>query len=113
MKLEKKLKKGYAILKIIGPVKSGMEFDLADGFDELLQEKGVTNLIVDLSETPFVNSAALGVFLNNYRDIEKANGKLVFCAPSADVKTLFEITKLDALFVSVKNMELAESYVLS
>lgn len=113
MKLEKTIKYDYAVLKIIGAVKSGMEFDLADGFDFLLKDNSVSKLIVDLSETPFVNSAALGIFLNIHKYLEQANGKLCFCAISADVRNMFEITKLNCIVVVAADYDEAVAYILA
>ncbi len=68
---------------------------------------GVDNVIVDLTETTFIDSSSLGVLIGAHRRL-KARGKrlIVACHDEALVKT-FRITGLDGVFQLVDSLEAA------
>ena len=105
MKIRVKDEKEIWVVEIEGPIKSGMEFDLADQLEKYLYADEVPKIILDMTKVPFVNSAALGVFLNIFREVEKLYGRFALCSVSHDVDNLLEITKLSSIFEIFKNQE--------
>lgn len=105
MKTKTKKKNDIWVIEIDGPIKSGMEFDLADELETCLHQSDVPKIIVDMKKVPFINSAALGIFLNIYREVEKRNGRFGLCATSSDVDNLLEITKLGSVLEIFKNQD--------
>ena len=105
MKTKTKKEKEIWVVEIDGPIKSGMEFDLADELETCLHQSEVPKIIVDMKKVPFINSAALGIFLNIYREVEKRNGRFGLCSVSSDVDNLLEITKLGSVLEIYKNQE--------
>ena len=105
MKTKTKKEKEIWVVEIDGPIKSGMEFDLADELETCLHQSEVPKIIVDMKKVPFINSAALGIFLNIYREVEKRNGRFGLCSISSDVDNLLEITKLGSVLEVFKNQE--------
>lgn len=103
MKAKTKKKNEIWIVEIDGPIKSGMEFELADELEACLHQSEVPKIIIDLKKVPFINSAALGIFLNIYREVEKKNGRFGLCSVSPDVDNLLEITKLGSVLEVFKN----------
>jgi len=105
MKTKTRQKENIWIIEIDGPIKSGMEFDLADELETCLHQSEVPKIIVDLKKVPFINSAALGIFLNIYKEVEKKNGRFALCSISPDVDNLLEITKLSSILETFRNQE--------
>lgn len=105
MKTKTKQTDGIWTLAIDGPIKSGMEFDLADELETCMHQSEVPKIIVDMSSVPFINSAALGIFLNIYKEIEKRNGRFALAAISPDVDNLLEITKLGSVLEVYRSIE--------
>lgn len=66
--------------------------------EQHLQAGGRPELIVDLNGVEFAGSSALGGFLAIQRDLRKNNGRMVFCNVEAQVREVFRVSKLDALF---------------
>ena len=59
---------------------------------------GVEHVIVDLTDTTFVDSSSLGVLIGAHRRLKSRGGRLVVaCDNEAIVKT-FRITGLDGVF---------------
>jgi len=64
--------------------------------DEL--ERGARKFLVDFSETGYIDSSGLGVLVSLSKKIREQGGELRLSALNEDLKTLFELTKLDTLF---------------
>jgi anti-sigma B factor antagonist len=68
---------------------------------------GVDHVIVDLTETTFIDSSSLGVLIGAHRRLQQRGGRLVVaCDTEAIVKT-FRITGLDGVFAIVDSVEAA------
>ena len=68
-------------------------------------DAGRSNVIVDLTETTFIDSSSLGVLIGAHRRLKLRGGSLVVvCDNDAIVKT-FRITGLDGVFTLVKSLD--------
>ena len=73
---------------------------------ELLEE-GISRLIVDLSETTFMDSTGLAVLVNGLRQLGRCNGKLVIVCPTERIMRPFRITGLHNYLSIVESREQA------
>ena len=64
--------------------------------DEL--EKGESKFLIDFSQTGYIDSSGLGVLVSLSKKIREQGGELRLANLNDDLKTLFELTKLDTLF---------------
>ncbi len=64
--------------------------------DEL--EKGERKFLVDFSDTGYIDSSGLGVLVSLSKKIREQGGELRLASLNEDLRTLFELTKLDTLF---------------
>lgn len=93
------------VVRIEGAIKSGDEYNLAEKMEKYIQPGVAPKFIIDMKKVPFVNSAALGVFLNIYKHVDGLNGRLVFTGLNSDVENLMEITKLSSVFEIFRTVE--------
>jgi anti-sigma B factor antagonist len=61
-------------------------------------DEWVTRLVLDLSETTFVDSMTLGVLLGSVKRLRATGGRLDVIVPRPDIRRIFEITMLDRVF---------------
>ena len=61
-------------------------------------QSGANNLVVDLSEQPFMNSTGLNFLLKLMNTSRQSGGRLALANASQQVEDLLEITKLRQLF---------------
>ena len=54
--------------------------------------------IINMSKCVFLPSVALGVLVRFNAKVVEKSGRMVFCCLSDQVKSLFEITRLDKIF---------------
>jgi len=91
-------------------VSLGGEVDLYTA-PELKQElhrlvgKGAKRIVIDMSETTFIDSTTLGVLLSVVKRVRPEGGSVVLVCPDRNVKRIFEITLLDRVFAIVDSRD--------
>ncbi len=68
-------------------------------------EAGRNQIIVDLSQTTFLDSTALGVLIGAVKRLRSDHGRLVLVNVDANIAKTFEITGLDQIFTIVGTRE--------
>lgn len=61
-------------------------------------ERGERKFVVDFSNTGYIDSSGLGVLVSLSKKIRELGGELRLSSLNEDLRTLFELTKLDTLF---------------
>lgn len=61
-------------------------------------DRGARAFIIDFADTGYVDSAGLGALVSLSKKIREANGSLRLTNLNEDLRTLFELTRLDTLF---------------
>src|SRR5690606_19343115 len=64
--------------------------------DEL--EAGERKFLIDFANTGYIDSSGLGVLVSLSKKIREKSGELRLANLNEDLRTLFELTKLDTLF---------------
>lgn len=64
--------------------------------DEL--ESGERKFLIDFANTGYIDSSGLGVLVSLSKKIREQSGELRLANLNEDLRTLFELTKLDTLF---------------
>lgn len=61
-------------------------------------EQGVKLVVADFSTSGYIDSSGLGALVSLSRRLREAGGDLRLVGLNDDLRTLFELTRLDALF---------------
>jgi anti-sigma B factor antagonist len=103
MQIEERKAGNISILDLKG------KMTLGDG-DELLRTKinalmheGVRNLIVNLAEVPYIDSAGLGELVRSYTTVSRQGGALKLLNLTKRITDLLSITKLLTVFETFDN----------
>lgn len=105
MKVKVSTKGEVNIIRIEGAIKSGDEYDLAEKMEGYIKPGQAPKFIIDMKKVPFVNSAALGLFVNIHKHVDELKGRMVFAGLNSDIENLMEITKLSSFFEIFKNVD--------
>ena len=70
-------------------------------------EGGATRVVVDLSETTFLDSTALGVLIGAIKRLRSRDGALTIVNTESTIAKTFEITGLDQIFTITDTREAA------
>ena len=67
--------------------------------------KGERKFLIDFARTGYIDSSGLGVLVSLSKKIREQAGELRLADLNDDLKTLFELTKLDTLFQIADNRD--------
>jgi len=70
-------------------------------------DAGDRKFVVDFQESSYIDSSGLGALVSLSRKIRELGGALRLAGLNEDLRTLFELTKLDTLFQISDSRELA------
>ena len=88
---------GVVVVDVDGQLIVGNRQELKQRvLDEL--DRGERRFLVDFGQTGYIDSSGLGVLVSLSKRIRELNGDLRLSNLNDDLKTLFELTKLDTLF---------------
>jgi len=87
---------GEGVLWLKGPLTTENLFQFQNA---LRREENAPIVILDLSEVPYIDSSGLGSLVSAYISRQKAGRKVALCGVNERVARLFEITKVDSLFL--------------
>jgi anti-sigma B factor antagonist len=90
------------VLLLRGPLTAGN----APVFQNALRrEEPASTLILDLSNVPYVDSAGLGALVSAFISRQKAGRRMVLSGLTPRVQKLFEITRVQELFLIFSSPE--------
>ncbi len=68
---------------------------------------GATSLVIDLSDTTFIDSMTLGVLLGAVKRLRPVDGRVSVVCTDPNIRRIFEITLLDRVFALHESRETA------
>jgi anti-sigma B factor antagonist len=101
-----RLSSGACIVAVRGEADLHSSPELSDRLEALIDD-GAQRVLVDLSETTFIDSMALGVLLGSTKRLRANDGQLELIVPTPDIRRIFEITMLDRILVIHPSREIA------
>ncbi|MFA7227895.1 MAG: STAS domain-containing protein [Melioribacteraceae bacterium] len=107
MKVKQVEKYGAVVVELKGNVMGGPE---AQEFSDLLHkllDEGKKNVIIDLSETKFMNSSGLGMLISGYTTVKNGGGVMKLANATEKIESLLVITKLITIFEHFATVETA------
>lgn len=89
--------KGVVVIGVDGQLIVGNRHELKQRIVHAMGE-GETKFVIDFAATGYIDSSGLGVLVSLSKKIREASGDLRLAGLNDDLRTLFELTKLDTLF---------------
>ncbi|MDP2955294.1 MAG: STAS domain-containing protein [Longimicrobiales bacterium] len=90
-------KGGVTLVEVEGQLIVGNRQELKQKVLEHL-DSGDRKFVIDFSSTGYIDSSGLGVLVSLSKKIREQSGELRLSSLNEDLRTLFELTKLDTLF---------------
>jgi len=90
-------KSGVAVVQVEGQLIVGNRQELKELVQAAL-DKDERRILIDFSRTGYIDSSGLGALVSISRKIREAGGELRLSGLNEDLRSLFELTKLDTLF---------------
>lgn len=100
-------KEGVAVFQVTGEINISTSPDLKKQFEKQSSKK----IVVDLEKVLYIDSSGLATLVEILKRTKTQGGSLGLAGMSDKVRSLFEITKLDKLFLVCKTQDEAVSRV--
>ncbi len=88
---------GIVVVGVDGQLIVGNRHELKQKVLEAV-ESGERKVLVDFTNTGYIDSSGLGVLVSLAKKLREEGGEMRLAALNPDLRTLFELTKLDTLF---------------
>lgn len=85
------------VIAVEGQLVAGNRQQLRDAVVSEI-DRGTRSFVIDFAEAGYVDSAGLGALVSLSKKIREASGSLRLANLNDDLRTLFELTRLDTLF---------------
>jgi len=99
---------GVTVVKVDGQLIVGNRQELKDLVFAAL-DKGERRILIDFSQTGYIDSSGLGALVSISKRVREAGGELRLSGLNEDLRSLFELTKLDTLFAIAETPQQALS----
>ena len=93
---------GVLRVAIVGEINHHNAVFVRQEIDEKIQELRPQNLVLDLADTPFMDSSGLGLIMGRYQLMQDLGGTLAIANPSAEHKKLFKLAGLNKFIKIIK-----------
>jgi anti-sigma B factor antagonist len=97
---------GTAVVAVQGEADLHTAQELRAAINDAI-DGGATSLVVDLSETTFIDSMTLGVLLGAVKRLRPIGGRVSVVCTDANIRRIFEITLLDRVFAMHRSRQTA------
>jgi len=105
MKVRTIEKYGAVVIELKGNVMGGPEAqEFSDALHKLIDDNK-KNVIVDLTETKFMNSSGLGMLISGYTTMKNGGGSMKLANATEKIESLLVITKLISVFEHYTSVE--------
>ena len=97
---------GLAVVDVQGEADLHTAHELRAAIMEAI-DGGATTLVIDLTETTFIDSMTLGVLLGAVKRLRPVGGRVSVVCTDPNIRRIFEITLLDRVFALHESRETA------
>ena len=102
--VRKNEEKGVVVIGVDGQLIVGNRHELKQKVVDAM-ESGEAQFVIDFAVTGYIDSSGLGALVSLSKKIREAGGDLRLSGLNDDLRTLFELTKLDTLFTICDSVE--------
>jgi anti-anti-sigma factor len=96
---------GIRILRLSGPFTLPCVMDFQTVFRSLTDRI----ILIDLSDVPYMDSAALGALISVHTSSQRNNRQYAFLGVSERIRTLFDVSGVGAVLVTYSSLEEARN----
>ncbi|KGX92228.1 anti-sigma F factor antagonist [Pontibacillus halophilus JSM 076056 = DSM 19796] len=88
------MKQHVLLVRLTGELDHHEAEHLRTKWQEIIRQKSVQHIILNLESLSFMDSSGLGVILGRYKEVKQNGGEMVVCSISEPVKRLFDMSGL-------------------
>ncbi len=106
MQVRLEIGSGYTVCRPVGSLDASTTLHLGEAMALMTS---VPRLVIDLSEVPFIDTAALGALVGGIRRVREAGGEVAVCSSRHHVRRVLQTIGFDRVVPVVETLEEAEA----
>jgi stage II sporulation protein AA (anti-sigma F factor antagonist) len=111
MNVQMALRKNILIIRLKGELDQASVTSLKYRVSEVIDKYRIKNLVINMSEVPFMDSSGIGFIIGRYTQIKQRKGKIVICSMNEIVERIFNLSGLKKICLVAKTENEAEERV--
>jgi anti-sigma B factor antagonist len=92
---------GQGVLRLKGPLTT----QTLSPFQNAVRGEDALTMILDFTEVPYIDSAGLGSLVSTFVSRHKAGRRVALVGVNKRVSKVFEVTRVDSLFLQFKTLD--------
>jgi len=100
---DERVAEGLHVVRVSGEIDLFTAPEFKQRIDAAI-DAGASTVLIDLSQTTFIDSSSLGVLIGAHRRLDHRRGGLVIACDNAAVLKTFKVTGLDSVFTIVRDV---------
>ena len=105
----RRLLSGVDLVSVVGRLDADTNPELEAQLMVLVSAEN-PRIIIDLSQTPYVNSGGLRVLVSAWRTTHQKKGDVILCGLNAELQNIFSMVGFDKIFRIEKDVAAAQTY---
>lgn len=93
------------VVKLSGDLDHHSAGKLREKIDRELERTGAVNVAFDFGRVSFMDSSGIGLIMGRYKVVHALGGKIVIYGLSENVRRIIEMSGIDKLATTAKNLE--------
>ncbi len=93
------------VVKLSGDLDHHSAGKLREKIDRELERTGAVNVAFDFGRVSFMDSSGIGLIMGRYKVVHALGGKIVIYGLSENVRRIIEMSGIDKLVTTAKNLE--------
>ncbi len=111
MNVQMALRKNILIIRLKGELDQASVTSLKYRVSEVIDKYRIKNLVINMSEVPFMDSSGIGFIIGRYTQIKQRKGKIVICSMNEIVERIFNLSGLKKICLVAETEADAEERV--
>lgn len=101
MQIQGKIVNGVLYVLVKGELDECSAVYCREEMDKLFEEKGFSQVVIDLSELEFMDSTGIGMLIGRYKKLKQRNIPIFICNPSRQAEKIFKMSGLYQLMPKI------------
>lgn len=105
------MRKNSMFIRMNGEMDQESVGNLKDKLIQIIKEKKVKNIVINLKELTFLDSTGIGIIIGRYNQLKLRGGKVILCSINKNIERIILLSGLPRICIIKENEEEAQFYL--
>ena len=105
------MRKNSLFIRMNGEMDQESVGNLKDKLIQIIKEKKVKNIVINLKELTFLDSTGIGIIIGRYNQLKLRGGKVILCSINKNIERIILLSGLPRICIIKENEEEAQFYL--